>query len=332
MALIAPILNTNFYTYDLSWMQKGYTYGVNDSGPWQKFSRRGLNTSIEIWYNTLCNAGWNVTVTRQVVNDTSNQGHALIEASAGWPYPYLYGTETPENAWELDPQDNQKGLLDSDFPNLGVSLNVTSRFTRIAIAKMLEDTQATWFPAGSAQNSSSYGFCQTSDTSFAFDDGSLTMASPNNPIVTSSSGSYSVQNPGSTPQFNVVHLPSSDYSPAYSLYLLMKAGVENYPVEASSIRHTLVTSSQYYAKASFINQGRIISSASMTSVEGAPSTLLFSVPTLPSPLQFIEVSGDLQYGWRKIRPQVARLSRLKWRIVQNYQFGLWATKIFGNPI
>jgi len=329
MSLYPPRINTNFYTYDLSWMQQGYTYGVNDTGPWQKFKRRGLNSSIESWYTTLYNAGWIVQVTREKVNNVTDQGISEIEASCGWPFPYLYGTETPENAWELDPQDEQKGLLDADFPN--GSINVTSNLTRVAVAKLLEDTSATFYPAGSAYNSSTYNIAQTSDTSYVFDDGAMPLAL-GDPIVVENAGIYSLQYPGQNPKFNIIHLPAVDAAPAYSLYLLMKAGVENFPVENSKIQHTMVTSNQYAVKASFINQGRLISTASMYSVEGTPLNLLFNVPSMPLPTQFIEVAGDLQYAWRKIRPQVARLSRLKWRIVQTYQFGLWAVKPYGIPL
>ena len=46
------------------------------------------------------------------------------------------GTETPENIWELDPEDAQKGLLEADFPFGSVNLNSTgSQKTRNALAK-----------------------------------------------------------------------------------------------------------------------------------------------------------------------------------------------------
>ena len=325
MALIPPKINTNTLTTDLSWIQPGYSYGYNDSGPWQKFKRSGLYYSVLNWYNILVNAGWVVTMTLDKVDDVTYTGKATVEASCGWAFPALYGIETPENIWELDPQDEMKDLLNANFPN--GTINATSKLTRECVSKMAEDSTSGWYPAGSPQNSSAYGIALTDSTAYIFDDGTLTI----NPtkVFNYLTGKWivTVTNPKT-----IVRLPSADYPVAYSLYLLLKAGMESFPVEASTIRHTMLTSNQWTAQASFINQGRIISSPSMYSVEGVPGTLLFQVPTLPSPLQYIEIVGDLQYGWRKICPHVSRLSRMKWRITQNYQFGLWAVRAYGLPL
>lgn len=127
-------------------------------------------------------------------------------------------------------------------------------------------------------------------------------------------------------------LYAADYDAAHSLYLLLKKGVSNFPVEASVIRHTSLVSNLYTVKASATNINRIIAGTSLTSLEGVPSELLFDVPTSPTPSQFIETVGDLQYGWKKHRPNVTRLARFKWRIVLNYQFGLWPVKLFGGVL
>jgi len=323
MAYIPPKFNTNVLSSDFSWLQKGYSYGYNDSGPWQKFKRSGLYTSCLSWYNTLLNAGWTVTMTMDSVDNRTYLGKATVEASCGWAFPQIYGTETPENIWELDPQDEQKDLLNADFPN--GTINATSKDTRTAVSKLAEYDGSKWYLPGASDNGSAYGLALTSDTAYVFDDGALNVNVPTawNDVA----GEYEIDE--AAIKYKFVHLPSADYSVAFSLYLMLKAGIESFPIEASTIRHTMLTSNQWVAMASFNNQGRIISSPSMYSVEGVPSTLLFSVPVLPSPLQFIETPGDLQYGWRKIRPHVSRLSRMKWRITQNYQFGLWPVKAFG---
>lgn len=125
---------------------------------------------------------------------------------------------------------------------------------------------------------------------------------------------------------------------AVSLFMLMHAGVRSFPVEASVIRHTRVVSNRYAVKASYLNVGRILSTSSFTSLEGVPSDLLFDVPTLPDPTQYIETAnmgdglGDLRYGWRKVRPTIQKLARQKWQIVNNYQFGLWAIKLYGTVL
>ena len=322
--------NVGYY----SWLQKGYEYGTNDSGPWQRFTRRGLNTDIEQWYQTLVNAGWIVKVTREVVNSTSNQGISTIEANCGWAFPWLYGIETPENIWEIDPEDAQKNLLEADFPfsyTSGLnSVNLSSKLTSDAITKIIQDDAATWYPSGTTDNPSAYGIAHANQVAYLFDDGNLTVAAPAQPAA-STSGSTVVAN-APTGTYTFVHLPSADYAAAYSLYLLMKAGNEVFPMEASVIRHSQLTSNQYAVKASYNNMSRLISTASMYSLEGVPTTLLFNVPALPTAAQFIETMGDLQYGWRKVRPAVSRLSRMKWRIVQNYQFGLWPIRTFGSVL
>ncbi len=315
-----PRINTNLvgdYTSplvnDYAWLQKGYTYGVNDAGPFQRFAREGLVAAVQNWAGILDNAGWTWTVTMLHTNTHGTNaspsvgnnptGIARIEASAGWAYPMLYGTETPENIWELDPQDEPKDLLSADWSNtsLGASL---SKKTREQIPVMLQfaasNNLATWHDGGTA-----YGY---QINGWVFID----------------------PQPADTNE--VVYLPAADAADAQSIFLLLKAGITTYPTEASVIRHSQVTSNLYAVQANYSNIGRIISSGSMTTIEGTPSNLLFAVPNTPSPQQFIETPGDLQYGWRKVRPAVSRLSRMKWRFVQNYQLGLWTTKLYGPVI
>lgn len=124
----------------------------------------------------------------------------------------------------------------------------------------------------------------------------------------------------------------SDSADANSLYLLMKNGVRAFPVEASTITHTQIVSNRYTVQASFTNVGRIISSASMYSLENVPYTLLFSVPTYTNPSQFIEAANDLAYGWRKIRPRVTRQNYTRWQVVNAWQFGLWSLKLWGTVL
>src|SRR5437763_2661192 len=100
-------------------IQPGYTYGVNDSGPWQRFVKKGPTAQVQDYADVLLAANWNVTVTLLAA------GLAQVEGSAGWPFPYLYGTENPENIWELDPAEEPKSLLEADFPNSTV-LNLST--------------------------------------------------------------------------------------------------------------------------------------------------------------------------------------------------------------
>lgn len=116
---------------------------------------------------------------------------------------------------------------------------------------------------------------------------------------------------------------------AMTLYRHMLAGMSYFPVEASIIRHNRAVSNVWQAQASFLNVGRILSNNAMLTLEDSGDLFLFSLPTIPTATQFIETAGDLQYGWRKIRPRITRLTYNKWQISNTYQFGLWATSICG---
>jgi hypothetical protein len=334
------IINTGLVT-DYTWLQKGYSYGVNDTGPWQKFSREGLYPDIVNWAAILDDAGWIYTVTRNLVSLTSNQGVAKIEAEAGWPFPFLYGTEVPEDIWELDPQDEQKDLPSSNFPN--GTINFVSKDTGAAVAKMAEDNATYWLfpstPEVPTANPSQYVFAIDSSTSYVFDldvngDPALAFANQGyvinyDPLIPDNIVSIT---PPVAVTANVIHLPIADAAAAYSMWKLITAGVTSFPFEASIIRHSMITSNNYSVPASYTNVDRIISTASMYAIEDVPTGLFFDVPSTPTPQQFIETPGDLQYGWRKVRPAVARLSRMKWRIVQNYAFGLYPIRMFGNVL
>lgn len=134
------------------------------------------------------------------------------------------------------------------------------------------------------------------------------------------------------PEVNGDVLNLDDVNNPYSIYLLMRAGVRAFPIDAHVIRHTQTVSNRYAVQVSFLNVGRILSRASFIALEGVPDDLLFSVPTEPTVTQFIEDVGDLQYGWRKLRPQVQESAYQKRQIVTTYGFGLWPIKLFGTPI
>jgi len=254
-----------------AWLQAGLKYGVNDSGPFQSFSYRGTRAEVEALAPQFNVTGWTWTVTRET------HGMATIEAQAGFNGGQGYTGEEVENIWELDPNEVEKNLLESDF-----AAAISGQIGYISL-----ENRATIKAA---------------------------LARPGDFIT-------------SSPAFT-----GATVGNAYSLYLLMKNDVQSYPVEASVIRHTQVVSNRYTVKASFLNCNRIISTASMSSVEAVPGDLLYSLPGEPTATQYIETVGDLVYGWRKVRPAVTRLSRFKWRITQNYQFGLWAVRLYGNRI
>jgi hypothetical protein len=293
-AIAPPKRNTNA-NQGMPWFQEGYSYGRNDSGPFQTWNTEGWDADVDADALNFLLGGWTYTVIRM------KGGKSRMEAHAGWTGGQSYTSEVLENIWELDPNDEGKALLEADFPY--GSINISYQKTRAAIALLVDDSGAKWLPSP-----------PNLDMSFQL-----------------SSGVWYIFSPG-TDTDTEVYLPAADGPSAYSLYCLLKAKVSEFPVEASVIRHTQLVSNQYTVQASFSNVKRIISSASMVSIEGVPTTLLFGVPNPQAPSQFIEVPGDLQYGWKKSRPGVTRLALFKWRIVQNWQLGLWPVKLFGSVL
>ena len=117
----------------------------------------------------------------------------------------------------------------------------------------------------------------------------------------------------------------------YSLLLLVLRGQSSFPVFAPVLRWTQTVTSQYAIQASLLNARNIISTATMYTLESIPSGLLFSLPNDSNPpTQFIQTPGDLVYGWFKDFPTIRQIARLKWNIVQEWQYGLWPTVIYGD--
>jgi hypothetical protein len=266
MALIEPRINVG-PDGPKAWPQEGYTYGVNDSGPFQRFKYRGTTNEVRALASQFNVSGWTWSITYET------HGFARLEAETGFLGDQGDEEGQVEDVWELDPNETQKNLLEADFP-FG-SLEAISKANKDVITDALDRPKD----------------FRTSNPTFS----------------------------GTTTQ----------KANALSMYLLLKAKHENFPVEATVIRRSRLVSNSYTVQASQTNSGRIISSASMSSLEGVPGDILFSVPTPPTVVQLIETAGDLKYGWRKVRPNVTRSAFSKWRIVQTWQFGLWPVKIYG---
>lgn len=300
---------------DRIWTQKGMTYGVDDSGQFMRYEESGPDLLIDAdAQNYFLPGGWTFTVTRQ------GAGQSLLEARAGWygdPGTTDYVNEVLESYWEVDPEYVDKDLLSADFPSgVGVSLNTPdpaggayygSSMTRTAIRAALEDIAPSWAPVGIGQ----WSLFLSNGTTYCFDDGAY---------------------PPYSPQIQRWPLAAADYAPAYSLYKLLSAGTTSFPVRATRLKFTQLFSNLYQATIGQTNLDRIITTAHMQTLEGAPSALFLNIPAMPSAGQIIETPGDLVYGWYKTLPPLTRMAQFKWRSVTTYQFGLWATKLYGAAV
>jgi hypothetical protein len=113
---------------------------------------------------------------------------------------------------------------------------------------------------------------------------------------------------------------------AQAVYNLMKDGVRSFPVDVPTLRHTQIVSNRWAIKVSLTNVRKIISTASLISLEAIPSAILFNLPNDTSSVT------DKKYGWRKKFPNVQQVANLKFQLVQEWQYGLWPTVLFGQPI
>jgi len=117
----------------------------------------------------------------------------------------------------------------------------------------------------------------------------------------------------------------------FSVLTLILRGQSSAPVFAPTLRFTQTVSSQYAIQASLLNAGNIISTASMSMLNSIPSGLLFSLPNNANPPnQYLNISGDLVWGWFKDFPTVRQIARLKWNIVQEWQYGLYPVAVYGQ--
>lgn len=286
-------------------------FGRDDSGSFQRYSFEGTTREVLQVAESLDLGGWVYTFTEL------HGGRSKVEARSGWGnFKSNYDPAADvENIWELEQQDTTKPLLAADFPfsftsglndlnlNSYISSSMNSDKTRDALADMVG------IPGGYWQDSALTFNTPSNYPSYTFDDGL-----------------------GGEDSEKLIHLPTADYAAAKSLYYLIKGNTDSFQIEASIIRHSQLVSNLYSRQASYSNVNRIISPASMISVEGTPSGLLFQIPPSPAAIQFIETPGDLQYGWRKVRPNVTRLAAYKWRIQQNYQYGQWPLRLYGGVI
>lgn len=108
-------------------------------------------------------------------------------------------------------------------------------------------------------------------------------------------------------------------------YNLAKKGVDGIVVFTPIIRKSYTASREYGTKIEHTNVGKILSKEQLTSLEGAPSDLVFKVPDLAGtrPTKEGTETTKFTYGWMKQFPDSTRTGFGKYSHAIEYKYGFW---------
>ena len=110
------------------------------------------------------------------------------------------------------------------------------------------------------------------------------------------------------------------------VYNLMLSGAKSIRVSSPVVRRTRITASSYTVKASDTNMGKILSTAQMTSLENAPTTVLFNLPSTGSSVGAAGVAR--RSGWYKKPAKVNQQGDGQWQITQEYEYDIWSSDLY----
>jgi hypothetical protein len=123
-----------------------------------------------------------------------------------------------------------------------------------------------------------------------------------------------------------------DGEPANALliYTLMKSGFSDYPIRSPILRHTQTVSQLYPVTLSQLNLGKIISTSTLFALETVPAWALNGLPNIAPPS--FNDGKSFAFGWYKDDANIGQIANRKVSIVQEFQYGLWPTAVFGSPL
>lgn len=133
---------------------------------------------------------------------------------------------------------------------------------------------------------------------------------------------------------NTTPLSITSGSNAEDLYNNMHAGQKSAVVFQPTLHKSQLVSRSYPVRAAVTNVGRIYSTATLTSQEGIPNTILFNLPNDTSPTDDIAPRSRprMRYGWLKNYPTVQQVSFEKFQVSQTWEYGLWSFITYGEPL
>ncbi len=121
------------------------------------------------------------------------------------------------------------------------------------------------------------------------------------------------------PDTTPARTPASDYD---KLFKQVQRGLKSAQVRTPTLRHTQTVSNTYAIQVSFANVGRLLSTASLISLEGVPTDLLFNLPTGTTTIE------DAAYSWLKGDPTVRIAAGRRIQIEQEWEYDLWSTIVY----
>jgi hypothetical protein len=125
---------------------------------------------------------------------------------------------------------------------------------------------------------------------------------------------------------NVAPAATGLTSNALTVYTLMFNGVKSVLVYQPVIRRSKLCANSYATAESDTNMGKILTSAQMTSLEGAPGGLLYSLPASSAPS--IRTDLNLMLGYLKMPARVQQQGDGRWQITQEWDYGEWSTYLY----
>lgn len=124
----------------------------------------------------------------------------------------------------------------------------------------------------------------------------------------------------------------TDGNPANALiiYSLMKSGFSDYPIRCPILRHTQTVSAIWPITLSQFNVGKIITTSTLFSLETVPAWAINGLPNIAAPA--FSDGKSFVFGWYKDDANINQIAGRKVSIVQEFQYGLWPTAVFGTAI
>lgn len=104
-------------------------------------------------------------------------------------------------------------------------------------------------------------------------------------------------------------------------YNALKAGVTSTLVYQTILRHTQTVGSAYPLSWTITNDGRVLTTAQLTTLEGLPNPLRFALPASSFGTTYLT-------GWLKIPATIQQSSGDKWIVTQEFQYGEWLNLIY----